>query len=188
MNTTNLNTLPVTTEEEKQMEAIITGVSGNQYQPMDTTPMATYGDPVIPHIPSGQPVHTPTLAELFNTLASTLQQIGSHIESRYHQSSQDNLAEAVDSVLENADWLYAKLGDAMDKKYDIEDLVTEGVADRLETEVDNFFSRSFDIHDYVDFNDLISDAVSDQIADAVSDQLTEVVQEMFKQATVTVEF
>jgi hypothetical protein len=172
----DLNTLPVTTEEEKQMEAIITGVSGNQYQPMDTTPQ-----------PTGQ-ISVPTLAELFSTLASTLQQIGSHIESRYHQSSQDNLAEAVDSVLENADWLYAKLGDAMDKKYDIEDLVTEGVADRLETEVDNFFSRSFDIHDHVDFNDLISDAVSDQIADVVSDQLTEVVQEIFKQATVTVEF
>jgi len=43
--TTYMNEIPVTIEEEKQMDTIITGVSGNQYKPMDTTP-------------SGQPVHT----------------------------------------------------------------------------------------------------------------------------------
>jgi len=164
-------------EKEKQMnEYIITGLSGNQYQPMDTAP--------IPH--------TPTIKELFNTLATTMQQLGSLIESHYHQSSQDSLVEAVDTALENADWLYAKLSDSVDKRYDIEDMVKESMRDLIEHGVDEHFRNQFNLEDYVDVRDALDDIVCDRIEDAVKeaieDLLEDAVDKALKTASVRIEF
>jgi hypothetical protein len=168
---------PLTTQEN-QMEAIITGTSGKQYIAMDTTP---------PRVDVGTPSvfddrkDEPSIKELFSMLLDVVGRIGAKVEaleSHYHQQSKpqpiEDLATTVDTVLQQADWLYARVCDEVDNRFDIRDLVQEGLTDKIESEVDNYFSHNFSLDDHVDVDDMIKEAVRDSIEDVVREALTNV--------------
>jgi hypothetical protein len=173
---------PLTTQEN-QMEAIITGTSGKQYVAMDTTP---------PRVDVGTPSvfdnrqDEPSLKELFGILLDVVGRIGAKVEAlenHYHQAQSKpqplpDLATTVDTVLQQADWLYARVYKEIENNFDVEDLVKctvqDSVKDSVESEVDNYFCNSFVLDDHVDVDDMIKEAVRDSIEDVVKESLRDV--------------
>ena len=176
---------PLTTQEN-HMEAIITGTSGKQYVAMDTTP---------PRVDVGTPSvfddrkDEPSIKELFGILLDVVQRIGAKVEaleSHYHQQQKPqptpqplpDLATTVETILQQADWLYAKVYAEVDRRYDVQDIikssVEDSVKDFVESEVDNYFTHNFNIDDHADVDDIIKEAVRDSIEDVVREALTNV--------------
>lgn len=78
-----------------------------------------------------------------------------------------NLQDCVSITLEQADWFRETL--------------KEHVAERVESEVEDYFERRFDPTDHFDFGDAVSNEVDDRLDDVVRDRLDEVVQEQLEE-------
>jgi hypothetical protein len=141
-----INNLPTTTEEDEAMQAL----SEKQHAP-------------VPQPTCGQPVHTPDLTTIINTICTQLQLLSTIISQPKAQpeGGENSLQECVDTTLQQADWF--------------KDMVKDEVESRVESEVEMYFERRFDPTDHFDFNDAVSNEVSDQIDDIVRDQLDDVV-------------
>jgi hypothetical protein len=200
-----INDLPITIEEEKQMEAInnniITGVSGKQYEPMDTSP------------PCGQSVHTPvvepvtpvvevTLGELFNTLKDTIERIGAKVtelESLCHQAKPTALTDfdkSIETVLENAEWLSDKLYNTIEINYDMEtlvenafrDLMQDYVRDEVETYMESFILTRRPRRCGCCCRDTVEEELESIVEDRLTDVVEEVLSDKITSATVKLEF
>lgn len=74
-----------------------------------------------------------------------------------------DLMQTVDTVLNQADWLVEKIENAMDNRYDMKDLIEEGmhdtISERVSTEVEDYFQYNFQLSDHVDIDDMVREAV-----------------------------
>ena len=71
-----------------------------------------------------------------------------------------DLRETVALVLQQADWVKPMLELNIGK---VEDFVREEIEDRMETEVNEWFSSQFCLADHVDIDDLIREAVETKL-------------------------
>ena len=147
-------------------DTIIQGATGAQYEAIDFKKFEAPEGGVIQHAPIPQP--TPNIQALIQTLATTFNQLLTAISAQAEDkqpvsSSTPDLHATIDTVLSQADWLYAKLGDAMDSRYDMKDLIEEGmhdtISERVSTEVEDYFTYRFDITDHVDIEDMVREEV-----------------------------
>ena len=141
----------------------IQGATGAQYTFVDTSPNP---QPNIHQLAD-------QLTLTFNTLIKQLLEL----QAEDKQPVSSSLHECVDTVLGEADWLMEKLEDAMDNRYDMKDLIAQGVDDSVRESVDSFFSNEFTLEDHVDVYSMVDTAVEDKLDDVVEDKLADVVEE-----------
>jgi hypothetical protein len=163
LNTRSINDLPTTPEEDEAMQAL----SEKQHAP-------------VPQPACGQPVHTPDVTTIINTICTQLQLLTTIISQPKAQpegaQESQSLQQCVALTLQQADWFKEMVGACID-----EDMVRDAVKDAVESEVDTYFRNEFDPTYHFDFGDAVSSEVSDQLDDVVRDRLDEVVQEQLEE-------
>ena len=177
------NIMETTTQTVDTMSTnqTIQGATGAQYAPIDTKQFEGVSAQTL-SAPHPQPTSNKIQHEL-NHLTIALQNLISAMAEQQAQdkqpvsSSSGDLLEVVDTVLEDADWLMAKLEDAMDNRYAMEDLISQGVDDSVRESVDSFFSNDFSLEDHVDVYSMVDTAVDDKLDGVVEDKLADVVEE-----------
>ena len=169
------------TNESTQLTSnqIIQGASGAQYVVMDTTPKPEQYAP--------QPQHTPTVQELAQQLTESFALLIKAITELHDkpqaQPVSEGLAEAVETVLQNAEWFNDNLNDTINST--IDDRIDEhDFSYEIEQAVENHFG-DFSLEDYVDVHDLISDAVDDRLDDIVQEKVEEILQEKLQNITIS---
>lgn len=167
-------------KQHEQNHAIIQGATGAQYVVMDTTPKFEQ------HAP--QPQHTPTVHELAQQLTESFALLIKAITELSNTQPQaqpvsEGLAEAVETVLQNAEWFNDNLNDTINST--IDDRIDEhDFSYEIEQAVENHFG-DFSLEDYVDVHDLISDAVDDRLDDIVQEKVEEILQEKLQNITIS---
>jgi archaellum component FlaC len=160
---------------------VIQGATGAQYSAVDLTQF---------NKPIEEIQRTDKIQHELNHLTVALRNLITAIAEQHQtkqpvSSSSDDLFKTVDAVLEDADWLMSKLEDAMDNRYDMEDLISQGVADKVASEVENYFSYDFNIEDHCDIHDIVQDKVDSVIDGVVEEKLAEIIQDKLSSATIT---
>jgi hypothetical protein len=148
-----------------ETSTIIQGATGAQYTFVDTSPNAK------------QNIHAlaQQLTDSFALLIKAITELQG--EDKQPVSGGEGLHECVDTVLSEADWLMEKLEDAMDNRYDMKDLISQGVDDSVRESVDSFFSNEFSLEDHVDVYSMVETAVEDKLDDALEDKLDSVLED-----------
>ncbi len=148
----------------------IQGVSGNTYAPMDTSPQ-----------PQDQNARVKMLMDMLTT---TLNQLVKELQTP--SQPQTDLEEAVGTALENAQWFKEMVEDTAKDLVEEQDFDYE-IGRAVEREM-----QSFDPNDYVDFDDLVRDAVEDRIdelvSEAVEERLADLLEEKLANAKVNISF
>lgn len=162
-------------EEIKQMLAqetpqIIQGATGAQYTLMDTSPKP---QPTIHELAQ-------QLTQSFNTLINAILEL----QAQAKQPVSGDLAEAVGTVLEQADWFDDRLDDKLTELVEEHDF-SHDVENAVGSEVENYFSYNFSLEDHVDVYDLMRDAVDDKLEELVQEKLEEILNERLSTATIT---
>jgi DNA-binding protein Fis len=75
--------------------------------------------------------------------------------------------------------------DAMDNRYDMEELVSQGVDDKVASEVEQYFSYNFNLEDHCDVQELVNDKLDDMLDDMVQEKVEEILREKLSSATIT---
>ena len=125
----------------------ITGVTGATYAPLNTTPQAVDIRQAMSLIQEG-------LSQLTTLITSLSARVGEN------PPQNPDLHETVALVLQQADWVRPLL---VENLGNIEDFVREEIEDRMETEVNEWFSSQFCLADHVDIDDLIREAVETKL-------------------------
>ena len=157
-------------QQHEQNHAIVQGATGAQYTPIDLT---QFHKPI-------EEINKPNIHQLAQQLTQSFNQLINAIlelQAEDKQPVSSSLHECVDTVLGEADWLMEKLEDAMDNRYDMKDLIAQGVDDSVRESVDSFFSNEFTLEDHVDVYSMVDTAVEDKLDDVVEDKLADVVEE-----------
>ena len=197
LNTSNINNLPTTPEEDEAMDALAKLGGGVALKEM----FAGMGqDLTAQHAPAPQPSgenpHNSQVSpeavidEMLFTIKQSLLLLTTVINQPKAQpegaQESQSLQHTVALVLQQSDWFKEMLHESIDAIFDIEDYAREAVQGVVENEVESYFSNSFDPTDHFDFNDAVQDAVSDQIDDVVSDKIDEAVESYMSSATITI--
>lgn len=177
----DLNTIPVTKEEDEAMQAltekqqeqlaqheqahkIVQGASGFQYTPMDTSPEAQSVSTLVQQ-----------LTQTFNQLLQAIAQ-----QAKQPQQPSEGLQEAVDTVLQNAHWFKEMIAEKIDSVVEDRDFDYE-----IESAVESHFSNSFSLDDHVDISSEVESAVENQIADVVEERLADIVRDKLQNLRIT---
>jgi hypothetical protein len=91
----------------------------------------------------------------------------------------EGLAEAVETVLEQADWFANKVDDKLDELVDDHDFSYE-----VERAVENHFG-DFCLEDHVDVSSEIESVIDDRLDDIVQEKVEEILREKLSTATIT---
>ena len=125
----------------------ITGVTGATYAPLNTTPQAVDIRQAMSLIQEG-------LSQLTTLITSLSARVGEN------PPQNPDLRETVALVLQQADWVKPMLELNIGK---VEDFVREEIEDRMETEVNEWFSSQFCLSDHVDIDDMVREAVETKL-------------------------
>ena len=167
-------TTPPTTIPSSLGQAVpIQGVSGNTYEPMDTTPKPP----------------TSRLDDLTNLLNETLKQIV--IELHSQTDAQTDLEEAVSTALEQAQWFKDRIEENCADAIENHDFDYE-----IGQNIERYMRNSFDPNDHVDFEELVKDRVEDElesiidglVEEAVEARLADLLEEKLANANITINF
>jgi hypothetical protein len=198
LNTSNINNLPTTPEEDEAMKELfekmgqdLTGKvpvvnisDGGRTVQYQTAPNAPEPQPTC-----GQPVHN--IGDIINAICTQLQLLttiinqpkaqpeGAQVEEDF--SSNASLQETIELTLQQADWFKTMVRETIVDEVSLEDVVKDIVKDEVESAVDTYFRNEFDPTYHFDFGDAVSSEVSDQLDDVVRDRLDEVVQEQLEE-------
>jgi hypothetical protein len=146
----------------------IQGATGAQYTPMDTSPEAQQNQQAI--------------EQLLNNLTYTIQAIIKLSVEKYKQpvSSSEGLREAVDTVLEQAQWFDEKVKEIAEGIVEDNDFSYE-----IESAVETHFSNSFCLEDHLDVVAEIESIVDDKLDDMVQEKVEEILREKLSTATIS---
>jgi hypothetical protein len=155
---------------------IIQGATGAQYRAVDTSPQAK---PNIHQLAQ-------QLTQSFTTLVNAILELQTQTNNKQEQpvSGGEGLREAVDTVLQNAEWFTETVGQAVDAQ-DFDELVSEAVSDKVSDEVDNYFSYNFNIEDHCDIHDIVQDKVDSVIDGVVEEKLAELIEEKLQNISIS---
>jgi hypothetical protein len=174
LNTSNINNLPTTTEEDEAMKELFEKMGQDL-----TTQHAPVPQPTL-----CEPTQTPDLATIINTICTQLQLLSTVISQSKAQpegAQGNSLQECVSLTLQQADWFRNMVRETIVDEVSLEDVVKDIVKGEVESEVDTYFRNEFDPTYHFDFGDAVSSEVSDQLDDVVRDRLDEVVQEQLEE-------
>lgn len=160
---------PVVGEIPTNTNAVVQGVSGAVYAPMDTSP---------------QP-QASRLDQLAMQLQETIKQIVLEVNNT---KAQPELADTIEQVLTQANWFYDMVKESIEDNHDIESLVDDRVDNRVGEAVDEWFSYNFELTDHCDIHDIVTDVLDDKLEDIVSEKLEELLAEKLQNARITVNF
>ena len=155
-----INNLPTTTEEDEAMKEL--------FEKMGQ-------DLTAQHAPVPQPTlcestQTPDLSTIINTICTQLQLLATVIKQQPNTTPPEgdppSLQETIALTLQQADWFKDMVREAVDK------------------EVEDYFDYRFDVSNYFDFGDAVSNEVHDRIDDAVRDHIDEAVADKVEEAVV----
>ena len=132
----------------------ITGVSGATYAPLNTTPQAVDIRQAMSLIQEG-------LSQLTTLITSLSARVGEN------PPQNPDLHETVALVLQQADWVRPLLKEKLEMiGDDIANYIEDTVRDRMETEVNSWFSNEFILSDHVDIDDMVREVVEDRLRKA----------------------
>ena len=176
------NIQPATKEQfmEQATNEVIQGATGAQYEVIDFKKFeGQMGEGKTNTI---APL---TVQQLAQQLTESFNQLINAILALQTQSQpvSKGLAEAVETVLQNADWFNDNLNDTINST--IDDRIDEhDFSYEIEQAVENHFG-DFCLEDHVDVCDLINDAVDDRLDDIVQEKVEEILQEKLQNITIT---
>lgn len=182
LNTSNINNLPTTPEEDEAMDALAKLGGGVPLNEMFTQ---MGKDLTAQHAPTPQPSgeNPHNIGDIINTICTQLQLLATVINQPKAQpeGAQESLQETVALVLQQSDWFKSMVRETIVDEVSLEDVMKDIVKDEIESEVDTYFRNEFDPTYHFDFGDAVSSEVSDQLDDVVRDRLDEVVQEQLEE-------
>ena len=159
---------------------IITGTSGAQYAPMDTTPQQLPPPPAVVEISSTTP------QDIVAQISTLLTQLVSVIISQQQvtQPTQtEDFKDTVETILENATWFDTAVQTKVDEQLTtdyigdcIKDVYGDDLNDEIDSRIDRYMSHSFDITDYVN----IAEQVRDELNECLSDEVGEVLDDVLE--------
>jgi hypothetical protein len=154
---------------------IIQGATGAQYRAVDTK------------LFEGQANNE--LLQMILQLNQTMQSILLHIahtaqKQPVSSSAGGDLAEAVGTVLEQAEWFNDRLNDTINSAIEDKDFGDE-IQTAVDSEIENYFSYNFSLEDHVDVHDYVRDAMDDKLEDIVEDKIKELLEEKLSTATIS---
>ena len=142
------------------------------------------------HAPEPQPTPTgtsvPTLesvlqsiAEQFSLLSTVIR--GERAQGNSHVEDQSkSLQETVKLVLQQGVWFQEMVAQHL-KDMGVDDIAESCAESLVEREVEHYFDNRFSPDDHFDFNDAVSNEVSDQLDDVVRDRLDDVVADQLEE-------
>lgn len=140
-----INTMPVTNEEEEAMQQL----TNTQVQEVCTI---TTTQPKV------------SIEGIINTICSQLQLLTSVISQTQGNSlaEQQSLQDCVTTVLQQGSWFTEKVNKAVEN-VDFEDTIKDAVSDEVSSIVESYFSYEFNLNDHVDINDLVREEVQEKL-------------------------
>jgi hypothetical protein len=144
---------------------IITGTSGAQYVPMDTSPQA-------------QPTPHQIVAQISTLLTQLVSVIIAQQQAAQPTQTED-FKDTVETILENATWFDKQVEDKVEEHfegYDISAVVTSELKDQLDGEIESYMNNNFDIEDHVN----VAERVRDELHDCLSDEVSEVLDDVLE--------
>jgi hypothetical protein len=198
----DLNQLPNTPEEDEAMRELFEKMGQDLTGKVPDLGVNAFETPVFSITPPHAPVPQPSqmgeplpksqvnpeavIDEMLYTIKQSLLLLATVIKEQPNTTPPEgdppSLQETIELTLQQADWF--------------EKMVQEAVAERVESEIEDYFYHRFDPSNFFDFGDAISnevhdridDAVRDHIDEAVADKIEEVVAEKLESASVSISF
>lgn len=139
-----INTMPVTNEEEEAMQQL----TNTQVQEVCTI---TTTQPEV------------TIEMVINSICSQLQLLTTVIRKNQGNSlaEQQSLQDCVTTVLQQGSWFTEKVNKAVEDT-DFEDVIKDAVSDEVSSIVESYFSYEFQLSDHVDINDMVREQVEEK--------------------------
>ena len=163
---------------------IITGTSGAQYAPMDTTPPQLPPPPAFVEVSSTtQPAAPLTPQAIVAQISTLLTQLVTLITSQ-QQATQpthntEDFKDTVETILEQATWFDKQIEDKVEEHfegYDISAVVRSELDDNVSDHIERYMSHSFDIEDHVNVEEKVRDELNECLSDEVSEVLDDVLE------------
>ena len=153
---------------------IITGTSGAQYVPMDTSPQA-------------QPTPHQIVAQISTLLTQLVSVITSQQQATQPTHNTEDFKDTVETILENATWFDKQVEDKVEEHFegfDVDAAVRSSLEDNIDDHIERYMNNNFDIEDHVnveekvrdELNECLSDEVGDVLDDVLADKLDEVLE------------
>ena len=155
---------------------IITGTSGAQYAPMDTTPQQLPPPPAVVEISSTTP------QDIVAQISTLLTQLVSVIISQQQvtQPTQtEDFKDTVETILENATWFDKQVENKVEEHFegfDIDSAVRSSLEDNIDDHIERYMNNSFDIEDHVNVEEKVRDELNECLSDEVSEVLDDVLE------------
>jgi hypothetical protein len=162
-----INNLPNTPEEDEAMRELFEKMGQDLTAQHAPEPQYTF-------TPMGEPLPNTDLTTIINNICTQLQLLATVIKEQPSTTPPEgdppSLQETIELTLQQAVWF--------------EKMVQEAVAERVESEIEDYFYHRFDPSNFFDFGDAISNEVHDRIDDAVRDHIDDAVADKVEEAVV----
>ena len=145
---------------------IITGASGAQYVPIDTSPQA-------------QPTPHQIVAQISTLLTQLVSVITSQQQAKQPTHNTEDFKDTVSTILENAVWFDKQVEDKVEEHfegYDISAVVRSELEDNVSDHIERYMNNSFDISDHVSVEEKVRDELNDCLSDEVNEVLDDVLE------------
>jgi len=145
---------------------IITGTSGAQYVPMDTSPQA-------------QPTPHQIVAQISTLLTQLVTLITSQQQATQPTHHTEDFKDTVETILEQAPWFDKQVEDKVEEHfegYDISAVVRSELDDNASDHIESYMNNNFDIEDHVNVEEKVRDELNECLSDEVSEVLDEVLE------------
>jgi hypothetical protein len=157
---------------------IITGTSGAQYAPMDTTPQQLPPPPAVVEISSTTPLTPQDIVAQISTLLTQLVTLITSQQATQPTQTED-FKDTVETILENATWFDKQVEDKVEEHfegYDISPVVRSELDDNVSDYIERYMNNSFDIEDHVNVEEKVRDELNECLSDEVSEVLDDVLE------------
>lgn len=156
---------------------IITGTSGAQYAPMDTTPPQLPPPPAFVEVSST--ITPQAIVAQISTLLTQLVTLITSQQQTKQPTQHEDFKDTVSTILENAVWFDKQVEDTVEEHfegYDISALVRSELENHIDDHIERYMSHSFDIEDHVN----VAEKVRDELNDCLSDEVGEVLDDVLE--------
>ncbi len=152
---------------------IITGTSGAQYAPMDTTP------PVVVETSSTTPLTPQAIVAQISTLLTQLVSVIISQQQAAQPTQTEDFKDTVSIILEQAVWFHKQVEDTVEEHFegfDISAVVRGELEDNVTDHIERYMNHSFDIEDHVSVEEKVRDELNECLSDEVGEVLDEVLE------------
>ena len=160
-------------------DTIITGASGAQYVPMDTSPQLPPPPAVVEISSTTPPTPQDIVAQISTLLTQLVTLITSQQQATQPTHNTEDFKDTAETILENAVWLDVAIGKKLANHLDdldIDSAVRSSLEDNIDDHIERYMNNSFDIEDHVNVEEKVRDELNDCLSDEVGDVLDDVLE------------